>query len=213
MAIDPAAVATDDGDDRQVALSGVNIPDGATPIVGWRAWSPVLLTLRSWVMESWWQVGWNNAGCGLNTFTRAPDGLCQITGRPPPAERCRCGFYATRSALDLVGQVFVPAHNCTCPACKFDTQRPAMIGRVELSGHYVEYDAGWRAQRARIVGPLHPVHLGHSVAYQLARRYGVELGKPVRNMYALCEALKYNSIPLEWGMDSILEGADVSWKQ
>jgi hypothetical protein len=85
-----------------------------------------------------WLAGVTSLRYGIDTLARCRRRVCE-----PPGLDCRCGFYAFRdraAALDLLGQL--------------DARHPArsyVLLTVDLDGTVLEYEAGFRAQRQRVL--------------------------------------------------------------
>jgi hypothetical protein len=85
-----------------------------------------------------WLAGVTSLRYGVDTLARCRRRVCQ-----PPGLDCRCGFYAFRdrsAALDLLGQL-----GARHPA------RSYVLLTVDLDGTVLEYEAGFRAQRQRVL--------------------------------------------------------------
>jgi hypothetical protein len=85
-----------------------------------------------------WLAGVTSLRYGIDTLARCRRRACQ-----PPGLDCRCGFYAFRDrsdALDLLGQL-----GARHPA------RSYVLLTVDLDGTVLEYEAGFRAQRQRVL--------------------------------------------------------------
>ncbi|HSK91198.1 MAG TPA: hypothetical protein VK875_07790 [Euzebyales bacterium] len=85
-----------------------------------------------------WLAGVTSLRYGVDTLAR-----CRRRACTPPGLDCRCGFYAFRDraqALDLLGRL--------------GTRHPArsyVLLTVDLDGAVLEYEAGFRAQRQRVL--------------------------------------------------------------
>jgi hypothetical protein len=129
-------------------------PDGIEPIVAYRVW----LAAKNGRLHSlnasgcWVPWGWTVAKC--------------IWGHAAPDERCSCGLYAAR-ALEMAKRI---AAHCG---------DGAVVGKVELAGRVIEHDAGFRAERARLV-EVYPVQGSEDVAARVAQRFSVPLGEAIR---------------------------------
>jgi hypothetical protein len=127
-------------------------PDLVEPIVGWRVWRVdrrhrLCSALRD---EAWQPHRAFAAGCSSDHA--APD------------PRCTCGIYAVRRPQDA--RLYLVGRNSPEAVHR-------VLGRVALWGRVVEYERGWRAERAypsRLWVPECPV--GFQVAAALGR-YGV----------------------------------------
>ena len=139
-------------------ISGICIPDGIEPIVGWRYWQSDGQWLCSLHRFKTWPAGQAlRAGCPY------PD----THGGPSPDQACGCGLYA---ALDL------PTLR---QATNADLESPLVVGEVALWGRVIPAELGYRAQfgyprRLWVVRESIPVLDGlDEVPARLARRYRV----------------------------------------
>ena len=148
-----------------------NIEARSAPIEAFRGWivdttsrggSPVgEPLLRSVTRSTMWQSAELTA-------------TCEVGGHSPPVEDCTCGIYAVKTGIDVSA---------------YARQRSWVSGPVALSGKVIEGEIGYRAARARILGPL-TLHRspelvgvesgslpdasdGASIAARLELRYGV----------------------------------------
>lgn len=112
----------------------VQVADPITPVVGWRAWRVTPAGLASvnhpwlWVPKetSTAQCLINGARAMLLLKYGAPDQVPHSA----PLEGCTCGFYTARERWRLSGYPL------------------DVIGRVAMWGKVIEYDGGWRAEKA-----------------------------------------------------------------
>lgn len=129
------------------------------PIIGWRAWE-IGLSYERLVLLSPTSRGfiWNPgqvmlAYCEHNAVER---------------QTCMCGFNCYRSRELLLGTPYESTRS----------GRKIAIGGVSLSGEVIEYELGYRAQRAQVVGPL-TIKGGQGFSQELldglAADYGVEV--------------------------------------
>jgi hypothetical protein len=114
-------------------------PDRIEPVQGWRVWDVVLLDeaprLCSLAFWSIWIPGHETrATCHRALFEGVGAGR---TPHPAPAERCRCGIYATVSLADTLAYSRAVTR-------RGDTAH-RVVGRVSLWGTVVECEGGWRA--------------------------------------------------------------------
>jgi hypothetical protein len=116
-------------------------PDQISPIEAYRAWEfrsedpadPLRPLSSADDQTSPWlgaASDWVTASCRLET-TREP-----IHGQVPN-EDCRCGFYSMKS-LDTLREMF----------CLVEPD--IVLGRILLAGKVIEFDMGYRSERARI---------------------------------------------------------------
>jgi hypothetical protein len=171
------------------------VPDGITPLVGYRAWQvveeegglvfyPLSHRSREWVGAT---AGWVSSTCPVE-----PDDLFRLKpgDRPlrivellhdAPGERCTCGFYAMKELHPHLLQLVAFAQRAE------RTQRSDatfVLGRVELAGKVIEHARGYRAERARIV-ELIPLRGSERHVGSIARRVGVPVAEPVRSQRSL----------------------------
>ena len=152
------------------------IPDAIEPLVGYRTWFFVLdgrraslfpITMRPDLEgPSPWDGahrGWVSASCGgLAPYLAGfgPELGVSCSRHDVPDEGCTCGFYATKTLAVFLGSWLF--------------RRDCILGRVELAGKVIEYTAGYRAERARIV-ELIPLRGTEPAAIRLARRLRLPL--------------------------------------
>lgn len=120
-----------------------------TPVIGRRVWSVVPAgaaegfagpVLRGAHGQTW--TGHTlTAECRPPLLARVTRGALALGEHPgpPPHPDCDCGIYALKAQL-TPGDVL--------------TDGPHIVGSVELTGVVLEGSRGYRAQEARIVGPL-----------------------------------------------------------
>jgi hypothetical protein len=170
------------------------VPDAIEPVIGYRMWSFVLDRWRASLFPlvhsylaaaSPWDGAhrdWVSASC--NRFAPHPSHDISTGGpfdmrRPPvgfgpdlcvscprhdaPDEGCTCGFYATKTLAVFQQGAFT---------------KDCILGRVELAGKVIEYTAGYRAERARIL-ELIPIGGTEHAAIRLARRLRLPLDASV----------------------------------
>jgi hypothetical protein len=151
-------------------------PDAIEPIMAYRVWlagddgrlsSPNVHEVP-WPADTW-------------THAR-----CRQGQHPAPAEGCTCGLYALKELDELpllVGQL--SSHHWALtpdgPGNRLIPLAPGgmmlVAGRVQLVGRVIEHEAGYRAERARLV-EIFPLP-GGRFTDAIASRYGVPVGDPV----------------------------------
>jgi hypothetical protein len=140
-------------------------PDAISPIVAYRVWvyafDDLLGALFPIIGAGGRDTSWSDAG------KRWVDASCHWVpsrgAHRPPDERCTCGFHAVKS-IDAAWSV-LPGGG-----------RDLVIGRVQLAGKVIEYEHGYRAERARIV-ELFPWRGSEAVVERLASCVGVPVGR------------------------------------
>jgi hypothetical protein len=156
-----------------------SIPDGISPIVGYRLWtytiSPGRVNLHSQNCGSnlptsvcpWEMVGtqWRVASCLRGEEHLVPD------------ENCSCGFYAMRELPWLLAQAPVPASALGIPGLD-DGDEGSVLGRVELAGKVIEHEYGYRAERGRIAEFI-PFQGSEEDVARLATEWGLPMRDPV----------------------------------
>lgn len=112
------------------------VPDGITPVVGWRAWEVTYGTaLHSLHSEFVWTPGKpTRAKCTVAKRRHAP-ASCRCPLDAAPAANCTCGIYAARS-LDTLPDDYITDRN------------GFVLGRVALWGRTIVHDDGWRGELA-----------------------------------------------------------------
>jgi hypothetical protein len=119
------------------------VPDAISPITGYRVWE-VLGDgfFKSPNEVSAWEEGrWMRATCAR--FLRRA-GVDPEAAHRAPAEYCRCGFYAFKSADRVIEQL---ERYRRLPSRR---HIPYVSGVVELAGKVIEHEHGYRAELARI---------------------------------------------------------------
>jgi hypothetical protein len=143
------------------------VPDGISPIPAYRAWRYVFDDLAAALHpiggaadgDSPWLGAasrWVNATCPWEWPT---------THEQVPEETCACGFYSVKW-LSTLRQMF--------PYGGSDL----VLGRVLLSGKVIEFESGYRAERARIIELLPWRGTENDVA-RLAVCVGAPVGRSV----------------------------------
>jgi len=149
-----------------------------TPVVGYRQWwaDPKTGMLRSVFTGYEWVEGRNGPAVFGRTFFSIIDDILTRGG-------------SVWSFRDLPPSVRVGFHalNCYHPGEAWYPVTPGVVavsGRVDLTGLVREYEDGYRAEYAAIIGPLWIVNGWHPiVAHRIARRYRVNVWHPARKQY------------------------------
>ena len=143
---------------RQALLPAADLPtvrQDSDPLVVWRTWivrpeerrgKPTVPMLTG-LLGFPWRTGEMDAKCIVQDPDHGRTGYSRTTMdrhhyRVPDPD-CTCGLYATRAALEGPPTALVPRG------------LPVVTGFVELSGHILEGRSNFRAQHARIIGPVH----------------------------------------------------------
>ena len=165
------------------------IPDGITPLVGYRAWQvteeatglvfyPLSHRSREWVGAT---GGWATARCPVGSEERwiaskVRPGWIDRVAHLAPDESCSCGFYAMKELHPHLVQLVAFARRAELTP---RSQGTFVLGRVELAGKVIEHAKGYRAEHARIA-ELIPLRGTERAVESIARRVGVRLASPVR---------------------------------
>jgi hypothetical protein len=165
------------------------IPDGITPLVGYRAWQvaeeatglvfyPLSHRSREWVDAP---RGWAVARCPLDdearlNASRFHAGWLDGVAHDAPGESCSCGFYAMKELHPHLVRLVAYARRAELTP---RSQGTFVLGRVELAGKVIEHARGYRAERARIA-ELIPLRGTERAVESIARRVGVGVGSPVK---------------------------------
>jgi hypothetical protein len=150
----------------------VRVPDGIEPISAYRAWNFSIEHGRADLYPfvphhgRHWYTTWKGAASGWVTASCLSGG--QSHGAP--SELCTCGFYALK--------VLEEANRLAQPVTPTGPNSGEVLGRILLSGKVIEHDAGYRAQRARIV-ELIPFRGTERSVMVLANRLGVRMAPAV----------------------------------
>jgi hypothetical protein len=119
---------------------GKAVRESAEPVVGWRAWIVAEtsdgLRLGSVLHDVLWPLGRPLvAEC-----RRHEDPFAEaVPPHPVPGPVCSCGFHAARDPADALS--YARGRDEPGTVCR-------ILGEVELWGHVVETEAGWRASHA-----------------------------------------------------------------
>jgi hypothetical protein len=121
-------------------MSALSAPDAIQPIRAWRVWKAVRMPdgsvlLGSLVGRTAWPRG------------EAMRAHCRRSGHPAPSAGCSCGIYAHRSRDAALQHAR-------------DSGPDLIVGEVELWGHVVEHEHGFRAERARPIALMVPLTNG-----------------------------------------------------
>lgn len=165
------------------------IPDGITPLAGYRAWQvaeeatglvfyPLSHRSREWVGAT---RGWASARCPVGSEERwiaskVRPGWIDRVAHVAPDESCSCGFYAMKDLHPHLVQLVAFARRAELTP---RSQGTFVLGRVDLAGKVIEHARGYRAERARIA-ELIPLRGTERAVESIARRVGVGVGSPVR---------------------------------
>jgi hypothetical protein len=129
-------------------MNGITIPDAIEPVVGWRYWrmdrTGRLLASLGGAGRGWTPGRPKKATCASqrdpNDFRFEHVSGIMTAPHDSPAERCRCGIYASRSLDELRSQMLLGLEI-------------AVVGEVLLWGKVIPGSRGYRAQFA------YPKHL------------------------------------------------------
>ena len=202
---------------------GVRIPDGITPLVGYRAWQvseeasglvfyPLSHRSREWVDAP---RGWAIARCPLDpearlTASRFHPGWLDDGTHDAPGESCSCGFYAMKELHPHLVQLVAFARRAELTP---RSQGTFVLGRVELAGKVIEHARGYRAERARIA-ELIPLRGTERAVESIARRVGVRVASPVRPTRRLDLPGRLRAFRWAWAVsrsrDGEMSGASVA---
>jgi len=148
--------------EAQFSAGTTPTPDGFVPIIAWRAWVltpegllgsvPSMPNRTSFAI---WRPGEVLvARCIHLERNRKPPtrwyDVVHPAGEPIPAKNCSCGLYGMKDSTNPVAPV---------------------VGQVQLWGHIIEHEAGYRAQ----FGKVHALE-----SLELAEKYGVPTIEPRR---------------------------------
>jgi hypothetical protein len=112
-------------------MQGIEVPDAATPIIGWRAW---VLVPRSGARPKISSIGYPLVWLPRESIQAQC--LIRRACSPAPGEHCDCGIHALRTVEAVLKDVPKPLFP------------PLVLGRVSLWGRVVVGTRGWRGQFA-----------------------------------------------------------------
>ena len=166
----------------------ITIPDGVTPLVGWRGWAvdPEKMLLTGAVHQEPWPPGEVSAAiCAM----KRPKVVTHLHNIPPEH------FHAARAAIDELVEAWaavwwnphdVPDPDCTCGLYaklrRGEVDSGIVKGRIEAWGRIVKGADGFRAEYAKITGllvnegaMLGPIRRSNhaELVHRLAEVYGV----------------------------------------
>jgi hypothetical protein len=137
--------------------TGRTLRESSRPVIGWRAWVVTEtadgLRLASVLHDLVWP-----RGAPLVAECRRDDDpfAAPIGPHPVPGAECNCGFHAARDPVDALS--YARGRDERGTVCR-------ILGEVQLWGHVLETEGGWRASHA------HPLRLyvpDDEIAAQLA---------------------------------------------
>lgn len=133
----------------------------AEPVTAWRAWRFGVANPISLCYFTPWEVG-------------ALKFKCQHYTHEIPSLKCACGFWGVKDK-DVLRRTLVNYHY-------------SLVGEVELWGHIIEGDRGYRAEYARIksIYTTDPI----KYKYLVRRNYPIHLEVSLWKLETLSESLK-----------------------
>jgi hypothetical protein len=120
--------------------TGRTLRESSRVVTGWRAWvvteTPVGLRLGSVLHDLVWAPG-----CAALAECRRDDDpfTLPVPLHPVPGAGCNCGFHAARDAVDALS--YARGRDEANTICR-------ILGEVQLWGHVLETEGGWRASHA-----------------------------------------------------------------
>ena len=120
--------------------TGRTLRESSRPVTGWRAWvvteTAEGLRLASVLHDLVWPHG-----APLVAECRRDDDpfTTPIGTHPVPGAECNCGFHAARDPVDALS--YARGRDELGTVCR-------ILGEVNLWGHVLETEAGWRASHA-----------------------------------------------------------------
>jgi hypothetical protein len=120
--------------------TGRTLRETSRPVTGWRAWvvteTPAGLRLGSVLHD----VVWQHDAPVVARCRRGDDPFATPLGaHPVPGAECNCGFHAARDPVDALS--YARGRDEPGTLCR-------ILGEVQLWGHVLETEAGWRASHA-----------------------------------------------------------------
>jgi len=120
--------------------TGRPLRESSRVVTGWRAWvvteSPAGLRLGSVLHD----LVWPHGRPALAECRRGDDPFTlPLAVHPVPGAECNCGFHAARDAVDALS--YARGRDEVDTICR-------ILGEVQLWGHVLETESGWRASHA-----------------------------------------------------------------
>ena len=120
--------------------TGRTLRESSRVVTGWRAWvvteSPTGLRLGSVLHD----LVWAHGRPALAECRREEDPFAlPVPVHPVPGTECNCGFHAARDPADALS--YARGRDEASTVCR-------ILGEVQLWGHVLETEGGWRASHA-----------------------------------------------------------------
>jgi hypothetical protein len=120
--------------------TGRTLRETSRPVTGWRAWvvaeTPSGLRLGSVLHDLFWE----HDRPAVAECRREDDPFALPLGpHPVPGADCNCGFHAARDPVDALS--YTRGRDEPRTVCR-------ILGEVQLWGHVLETESGWRASHA-----------------------------------------------------------------
>jgi hypothetical protein len=120
--------------------TGRTLRESSRVVTGWRAWvvteTPAGVRLGSVLHD----LVWAHGHAALAECRRDDDPFAvPIPAHPVPGPECNCGFHAARDAADALS--YARGRDDANTVCR-------ILGEVQLWGHVLETESGWRASHA-----------------------------------------------------------------
>jgi hypothetical protein len=180
--------------DGWVGDSRYEVPDSIEPLVGWRSWAARSFALSpehssaknlgeeqadpfltSILQPVWWPVHEPMRARHVKGYdTRlGPHGIPMRLAEAAvshddncPNAACHCGIYAWENKLSLRDDD---------RAWHMTGKGKRVTGRVEVWGHVIVHERGFRAQYAKVTGIIAPEDSEDGIEYLIAERYQVPI--------------------------------------
>jgi hypothetical protein len=120
--------------------TGKALRETVTMVRGWRAWVVTETAAGPRLGSVLHELTWAAGEPALASCRRHDDPFAQpLPLHPVPSSVCNCGFHAARDAADALS--YLRGRDEAGTICR-------ILGEVDLWGHVIETEAGWRASHA-----------------------------------------------------------------
>jgi len=120
--------------------TGRTLRESSRPVTGWRAWVVRETRCGARLASVLHDLTWPQAAPVVAECRRHDDPFAgAIAPHPVPGAECNCGFHAARDPVDALA--YVRGRDEPETICR-------VLGEVQLWGHVLETEGGWRGSHA-----------------------------------------------------------------